>query len=530
VTALPFAAEVAAYLDGCETSAVRLNRRYHPTEDGAVKCIPHRHHHDREADQRAEEQIRAAYRAAVASRRESGTSGTSGTRAGQEQRNVFRAPVGVPEHPEHYPPVTNRRQEEPTMDAPLERRIAAPVPPAPVGGTGPGQSFGGGGVGEPRTAQFVDHHAAFPIKERVRPPVDLDTVEPAGPDHAVVVHQRDAGFVRHGHDASAPAGQEELRNAALACAARGWLVFPVTPRAKKPPAFPAHTAERCDGTDPRCRNGHVKWEQRATADPARITRAWSQAPYNVGVATGPSGLIVIDLDVPRPGEEPPARWKAPGVHEGADVLAVLCEEHGEAFPWETFTARTRRGGLHLYFEAPASARLGNTSGEDGGGLGWKIDTRAHGGYVLAPGSFVDLPDGTGRYEVTYDRPPAPLPGWLAALLTAPRPAASSLECRSSDDGTVRAIGAYARAALQRESEAVRGAVTGSRTHALNKAAYHLGQLIAVGALDDATAETALYEAASVHFAADQPVTPAEARASIRGGITAGKRRPRRIAA
>ena len=99
-----------------------------------------------------------------------------------------------------------------------------------------------------------------------------------------------------------------------------------------------------------------------------------------------------------------------------------------------------------------------------------------------------------------------LPGWLAALLTAPRPAALSLECRSSGDGTVRAPGAYARAALQRESDAVRGAVTGGRTHALNKAAYHLGQLIAAGALDDAAAETALYDAASVHFAADQPVT------------------------
>ena len=41
MTALPFAAEVAAYLDDCETSAVRLDRRHHPTEDGAVKAIPH---------------------------------------------------------------------------------------------------------------------------------------------------------------------------------------------------------------------------------------------------------------------------------------------------------------------------------------------------------------------------------------------------------------------------------------------------------------------------------------------------------
>jgi hypothetical protein len=106
-----------------------------------------------------------------------------------------------------------------------------------------------------------------------------------------------------------------------------------------------------------------------------------------------------------------------------------------------------------------------------------------------------------------------------------------MECRPTGDDPVRAPDAYARTALHKESEAVRAAATGGRTHTLNKAAYHLGQLIAAGVLDDdGTAEATLFEAASVHFAAAEPVTPAEARASIRGGISAGKRRPRRIAA
>ena len=438
MTALPFAAQVAAYLDDCAAAGARLDRRYHPTEDGAVKLIPHRHHHDREADQAAEEQIRAAYRAAAAApRRKSGTSGTSGTPAGQTHQNGFRTPARVPEPPEAFPPAP-ARQEEPAMSD------------------------------DPRAA---------------------------------------------------------LAAAALDAAARGWHVFPVRPGEKRN-AVPGHTADRCTGTDPWCHGGHQGWEPRATTDPARITRAWSAAPFNVGIATGPSGLVVLDLDVPKPGEEPPARWALPGVGDGADVLAVLAEEHGEAFPWETFAVRTRRGGLHLYFEAPAGAGLRCTSGA----LGWLIDTRARGGYVVGPGSAVSLPDGTGRYEVTYDRPPAPLPGWLAALLTAPRPAAPPLECRCPDDRPVSAPGAYARAALYAESEAVRTAAEGGRAFALNKAAYHLGQLIAAGALDEGAAESALYEAASAHFAADRPVTPAEARASIRGGIAAGKRRPRRIAA
>ena len=79
-TELPFAAEVAAYLADCAACRVPLDRRWHPTEDGAVKLIAHRHHHDREADQRAEEQVRAAYRAATLPRPASGTSGTFTTR------------------------------------------------------------------------------------------------------------------------------------------------------------------------------------------------------------------------------------------------------------------------------------------------------------------------------------------------------------------------------------------------------------------------------------------------------------------
>jgi hypothetical protein len=68
----------AAYLDDCAACRPPLDSRYRPTEDGAVKMIPHRRHADREADKTAEDQIPAAFRAAVTwpACRESGTSGT----------------------------------------------------------------------------------------------------------------------------------------------------------------------------------------------------------------------------------------------------------------------------------------------------------------------------------------------------------------------------------------------------------------------------------------------------------------------
>jgi hypothetical protein len=308
-----------------------------------------------------------------------------------------------------------------------------------------------------------------------------------------------------------------LAAAALDAAARGWHVFPVRPGDKRP-AFPDHKAADCTGTDPRCRNGHQGWEPRATTDPDRIRRAWAQVAYNVGIATGPSGLIVIDLDVPKPGEAPPGRWAVPGVTDGADVLAMLCEEHGESLPFDTYMARTRRGGLHLYFEAPAGVELRNTRGETGGGLGWMIDTRAWGGFVVGAGSFVDLPDGTGRYEVTYDRPPAPLPTWLAALLDPARPRPTPVGCLPNPAGTVSDLPSYADTALRAEIERVVSSPDHGHNWALNKAAFNLGRRIAEGILPRGTVERALQTAGE---SAHTNETPARIAAVIRSGIDAG---------
>ena len=156
---------------------------------------------------------------------------------------------------------------------------------------------------------------------------------------------------------------------------------------------------------------------------------------------------MLDLDVPKPGEEtPPEAWRAEGVRTGADVLAVLAERAGEPLEplYDTYTVRTGRGGRHLYFTAPDGARLGNTAGE----LGWLVDTRAHGGYVLAAGSVVD-----GRpYVVERDRPPAPLPAWLFQRLS--RPALPPSAPVSIATGTGRRA-AYLTAAIAERSSASR---------------------------------------------------------------------------
>ncbi|KAB2386442.1 DNA primase [Actinomadura montaniterrae] len=301
----------------------------------------------------------------------------------------------------------------------------------------------------------------------------------------------------------APPHPHVLARYALAAAAHGWHVFPVAIGDKEPPR----------GT---------RWKQTATTDPAAIRQMWARRPYNIGIACGPSRLVVIDLDVPKPGEHPPPRWALPGVNDGADVFAQVCADAGQPMPLETFQVRTRRGGFHLYFTAPDGYRLGNTSDDRGNGLGWKVDTRSDGGYVVGPGSFVDLPDGTGTYQPIHTVAPAPLPGWLAERLRpAPLPPQEPVTVRLATGNR----GAYLDKAVNASLEALAAAEHGRRNATLYGAAVALGQLVAGGALDPDETEQLLTAAAVRAGLGEMP-----ARRTIRSGFRAGTQRPRRVPA
>ncbi|MEU1245937.1 bifunctional DNA primase/polymerase [Micromonospora arida] len=311
---------------------------------------------------------------------------------------------------------------------------------------------------------------------------------------------------------------ENLRDVALAAAAHGWHVFPLRPDDKRP-AFPDHLADACTGTDPRCRNGHTGWETRATVDHDRIRRGWSTVPYGVGIACGPSGLVVVDLDVRKADQAPPTGCAHSAARHGAEVFAALCEVAGRPVPADTYTVTTGRGGTHLYFRHPvAGPALRNTAGERGNGLGWLVDTRAHGGYVVAAGSTV-----AGRpYTVTRDLPLADLPDWLAERLApAPLPPQRPV---AVDLPSGRA-GAYLDAAIGRQLDHLRHAAEGERNHTLYVSAVALGQLAAGGALSVDQA-AALLEQTALSIG----LSRFETLRTIRSGLAAGARRPRTVAA
>ncbi|MEV0649789.1 bifunctional DNA primase/polymerase [Phytomonospora sp. NPDC050363] len=289
-----------------------------------------------------------------------------------------------------------------------------------------------------------------------------------------------------------------LLTAALAAADRGWSVFPLVPGAKRP-------AVR-------------SWEQRATTNVDRITRCWSTGAYGVGIACGPSGLVVVDLDQPKPGFEWPAAWLLAGVVDGADVFTTVCERAGQAVPLDTYTTGTASGGTHLYYQAPDGADLRNTSGDKGQGLGPLVDTRANGGYVVAAGTT--LAD-SSTYTTVYDRDPAPLPGWLVTAMTpAPLPPPPP-PVRIEGDRVARFLATAVQGSVDHIAAA--GEAGDGRKHAVFYAAITLGRLVAGGSLAETDAHDALWSAG---LAAG--VKACDVRSSIRSGFRYGAQRPRTI--
>lgn len=131
---------------------------------------------------------------------------------------------------------------------------------------------------------------------------------------------------------------QDTRKAALAWAARGFAVFPLSPATNRPVV--------------------EDWPNVATKDPERIAELWGDNAYNIGCHC--DGMIVVDVDVKK---------GKPGIASMVDL----------DLPLDTLTVKTPSGGLHLYYRGP---NVPNRVGTLAPGL----DVRSKGGYVVAPGS------------------------------------------------------------------------------------------------------------------------------------------------
>lgn len=145
-----------------------------------------------------------------------------------------------------------------------------------------------------------------------------------------------------------------LGQLAVDYAKSGWYVFPIARGQKDPPL--------------------VRWGKERSTDIKQIKKWWTEYPEaNIGIATGPSGLFVLDLDIKND-------------KDGVAELELLELMYGELPP--TLTAKTPSGGRHLIYAGEAGSSVSK--------LGPGIDVRSTGGYILAPGS--KLLGGGGMYR------------------------------------------------------------------------------------------------------------------------------------
>ncbi|WP_433204711.1 bifunctional DNA primase/polymerase [Nocardia sp. CA-107356] len=280
----------------------------------------------------------------------------------------------------------------------------------------------------------------------------------------------------------------DLRAVALATAARGWPVFPLRPGAKKPPVF-------------------KRWPELANTDLQRIHRWWSDNPrYNVAIATGPAGLHVIDLD---------PRHMTPPAADLTEALARLATHLSQPAP-PTLTVVTPHG-WHLYYRAPELPRLTCTVARIGDG----IDSRGHGGYIVAPGSRTPQ----GDYTVTESRPVAELPAMLVQQIIPPPPTPAPT------GGSSRSMAvhpdSYLAAILAAEAEQVARARVHLRNHTLFRSALVLGRLVAADEVSEHDARTVLTNAAAAHIGVEG-FTADEAHRTVSNGFRYSRARPRRI--
>ncbi len=337
------------------------------------------------------------------------------------------------------------------------------------------------------------------------------------------------------------------------CAAQGWPVHPLA-MGRKTPA----------GNCPACRvHGHSpagcpclpagRWCHgflAATLDEDLIASWWGTHPQlGVGVACGPAGLVVLDIDA-HPGAVPSRDRVLPGISiddrvdltglaTGFDSLALLAALRGAQDPAQdasTLRVRTPSGGLHVWYRSEADRWLCSVGSGTGTGraLAWQVDIRAAGGYIIAPGTRTR--DGTytmlGRC-----RQPAPLPAWLAqelgrtghvrspqaqapSALSSPVPARARQAIINMGGGRSQAERALHTVLAEVVACAEVPAGAGF-TAKLNRAAYTAGGLVASGYFTETEAERLLTEAA-VHA---RPGQERRCSSIIRNGLVAGGKRP-----
>jgi len=277
-----------------------------------------------------------------------------------------------------------------------------------------------------------------------------------------------------GKPVAAPQPKAANAAAALRLASAGLHVFP------------------CDGSDNKETKkrplGGIRWRDESSCDLEIVSAWWERWPDAIiGLDVGKAGLIVVDAD------------RHPNAPDGVAALPKLIG--GPTLTLRCPVVETAGNGIHLIFRQPEGETFGNSSGA----LPKGIDVRGQGGYIVAPGStradgaMWSARPGTPDLATAFETGTIPvLPEKIAALirskperLAAPvTDAVQSVSLAKTADVGLRER-AFAQAALDGCAAELASCGAGGRNELLNKLAFRLARMVAVGWIDSPAVRAAL---------------------------------------
>lgn len=180
-----------------------------------------------------------------------------------------------------------------------------------------------------------------------------------------------------------------------------------------------------------------------------------------GIDTGKSGLVIIDCDV---------KEDSNGIDNFFELLAL----EGQEFP-NTLSVATPSGGLHFYFKSKSSKELKSSVSA----LAKNVDVRASGGYIVGPGSQVEISSGeVGNYVIdNEDASIAELPKWLEEKIighSSKNAESKNMKNSSRKSSSLGYQDAEKVNALNWAKEKMKNTQEGNRQNTLNKLAYFMG--------------------------------------------------------
>jgi hypothetical protein len=297
--------------------------------------------------------------------------------------------------------------------------------------------------------------------------------------------------------------QQRRRRAARAFIERGWHTLLLGPTRKplrncpvcRPddrgvpnPAYQPH-AGIADCPHPL---GVCHGYQAASLDLDHVMGLLDRHPYaNLGVSTGPSRLVVVDVDANRRGEPVPEEYAGnAGVRDGWDVLALVIEKYKGSWPDRTLMVSTPGKGLHLWFRLPNGVTVLSRTGR----FGWLVDVKADKAYITCPGTRTNA----GEYSRLGDvLDPVLAPDWLMRHLKLtghfpePKPPRQRV-IRPRTDSDRDSVG---QQRLDRIADTLETTAEGGRHTALCVATTAAAHLVAEGLVAENKARDAIADAA-----------------------------------